>query len=109
MKYVCTVEAVQWTGQSLEGVTEDWDYYLGVPCGHKYTYPNGEYQKIIGGDWIVTEEDGKKIIMNDKEFTRRFRPYYGNLPVDKELASLYNRISELDNEVSYARFGGKSY
>lgn len=109
MKYVRTVEAVQWNGEAMDGIREDWDHYLGIPTGHIFMFEPGRYVKINPTDWIVTEEDGNKIVMVDEKFTKMFKPYYGKLPVDKELASLYNRISELDNEVSYARFGGKSY
>jgi hypothetical protein len=104
MKYVCTVEAVQWTGQDLSDVKVDRDIYHGFSAGHSY-----KGYKIHEGDWIVKFPNFKEAVMSNAEFTSLYNPYYGNLPVDKELASLYNRISELDNEVSYARFGGKSF
>jgi hypothetical protein len=109
MKYVRTVEAVQWNGEPMDGIQQDWDHYFGIHTGHIYMFAPGRYTKINPSDWIVTEEDGNKIVMDDKIFSKMFKPYYGKLPVDQEIASLYNRITELDNEVSYARFGGKSY
>jgi hypothetical protein len=109
MKYVRTVEAVQWTGQPLDGVREDWDYYMQIQVGHICEVAQGRYQKINKGNWVVTEEDGTKIIMTDGEFTSKFKPYYGELPVAEEMARLYTRISQLENEVSTARFGGKCY
>lgn len=109
MKYVRTVDAVQWNGQEIAGVQDDWDFYMNISAGHIYMLPNGRYIKIIKGDWIVTEEDGNKIVMRNEEFTKQFVPYYGELPVAEEIARLYTRISQLDNEVAMARFGGKSY
>lgn len=109
MKYVRTVNAVQWNGQELEGVQEDWDYYMNFHAGYIYRWPNGRYVKINKGDWVVTEEDGNKIIVNNATFTAQFKPYYGELPVADEIARLYTRISQLENEVSTARFGGKCY
>lgn len=109
MKYVRTVDAVQWNGQDLEGVSVDWDYYLNIDCGHIFRTAKGKYSKIVKGDWVVTEEDGNKIVMSNEKFTAQFKPYYGELPVAEEIARLYTRISQLDNEVAMARFGGKSY
>jgi hypothetical protein len=109
MKYVRVVDAVQWTGQDLDGVREDWDHYMGIQVGHIYMSPTGRYQKISQGNWLVTEEDGNKIVMTDEDFTKMFSPYYGELPVAEEIARLYTRISQLENEVSTARFGGKCY
>lgn len=109
MKYVKTVEAVQWNGQPLEGVREDWDYYMQIQVGHICEIYPGRYRKINSSNWVVTEEDGTKTIMTNEEFTSEYKPYYGELPVAEEIARLYTRISELENEVSTARFGGKSY
>jgi len=111
MKYIRIVDAVQWDGDpTFEGIQPDFDFYMGISTGYVFMNSHtGKYVKILPSNWIVTEEDGNKIVMSNEKFTSMFKPWYGELPVAEEMSRLYNRVTDLENEAAIAKFGGKSY
>lgn len=103
-KFILTVEAEQWDGAKHPSVVGDVDMYTGMTAGYCY-----KGFKINPGDWMVKFPNHRHAVMTDAEFSLNYKPYYGSLPVDQELARLYNSVSELDNEVVRAKFGGNGH
>lgn len=103
-KFVLTVDAEQWDGKDHPEVIVDRDAYLGFMAGHSF-----KGHKIREGEWMVKFPNGTEMAMSNSTFISLYKPYYGSLPVDQELARLYNSVSELDNEVVRAKFGGSGH